>query len=86
MEESPGCAHLRARDERLGRDVAVKILRGPMTEIATVMDVPQEITVAMRKMAEKNMRLDCTVQDGEIWLASGGQTLHFRTRPLLQPG
>jgi uncharacterized protein YaeQ len=55
-------------------------------ENATVMDLPQEITVAMKKMAAKSMRLDCTIQDGEIWLASGGETLHFRTRPLLEHG
>jgi uncharacterized protein YaeQ len=54
-------------------------------ENTSVIDVPHEITTAMKKMAAKSMRLDCTIQDGEIWLASNGETLHFRTRPLLQP-
>jgi len=54
-------------------------------ENTAVIDIPQEITTAMKAMAEKNMRLDCTIQDGEIWLAAGGETLHFRTRALLQP-
>jgi uncharacterized protein YaeQ len=54
-------------------------------ENTAVIDVPQEITHAMKSMASRSMRLDCTIQEGEIWLASGGDTLHFRTRPLLQP-
>jgi uncharacterized protein YaeQ len=52
---------------------------------ASVIDVPQDITVAMRKMAARSMRIDCTIQDGEIWLAANGDTLHFRTRALMQP-
>ncbi len=23
------------------------------------------------------MRFDCTVQDGQVWLASAGETIHF---------
>jgi uncharacterized protein YaeQ len=54
-------------------------------ENTSVIDVPQEVSVAMKAMAAKSMRVDCTIQDGEIWLAAGGETLHFRMRALLQP-
>lgn len=55
-------------------------------ENTTVIDLPQEVTSAMKAMAAKSMRLDCTIQDGEIWFASAGETIHFRGRPLLLPG
>ncbi|MEO8203270.1 MAG: YaeQ family protein [Betaproteobacteria bacterium] len=35
-----------------------------------VIDLPQAATQAMAKLADRNMKLDCTIQDGQVWLAS----------------
>jgi uncharacterized protein YaeQ len=43
----------------------------------SVIEVPQEAAGALTAMAERNMRLDCTIQEGQMWLACGAQTLHF---------
>jgi uncharacterized protein YaeQ len=51
----------------------------------TVVDIPQDITAAMKAFAERSMRLDCTIQDGEIWLAAGAETMHFRLPALMAP-
>lgn len=42
----------------------------------SVIEIPAEASQAMAKMAERNMRVECTVQEGDVWLASGGETLH----------
>jgi uncharacterized protein YaeQ len=52
----------------------------------TVVDVPPDITSKMKAFAARSMRLDCTIQEGEIWLASGEETMHFRLAALMAPG
>ncbi len=42
----------------------------------TVIDVPPEASQAMAKMVDRTMRLECTVQEGQVWLACGEDTLH----------
>ena len=44
----------------------------------SVIEIPAEVSQAMAKMAERNMRVECTVQEGDVWLASGGETLHVQ--------
>ena len=46
-------------------------------ENVSVVECPASITVPLASFAERSMRIDCTVQDGEIWLAANGETLHF---------
>jgi uncharacterized protein YaeQ len=49
----------------------------------TVYSVQPEVSLAIRKMAERNMRLDCTIQEGGMWLSRGdGDTLHFEPKIL----
>ena len=45
-------------------------------ENLSVADLPTEITAALAGMAERSMRLDCTIQDGQVWIGAG-ETLHF---------
>jgi uncharacterized protein YaeQ len=46
---------------------------------AQVLEVPEDISRALATTAERSMRFDCTIQDGEIWWSSPGRdTLHFR--------
>jgi uncharacterized protein YaeQ len=41
-----------------------------------VISIPTEASQAMAKLADRNMTLTCTVQDGEVWLANDRETVH----------
>ena len=42
-----------------------------------VVDVPEETSAALRGLAARTMKLDCTIQEGQVWLSHEGETLHF---------
>jgi uncharacterized protein YaeQ len=42
-----------------------------------VMNVPSEASLALAKLAERTMRLQCTIQDGQIWFSGGDQTVQI---------
>jgi len=44
----------------------------------SVVDIPVEVG----SIAARNMSLQCTIQDGQLWLSHGGETLHFEPRLL----
>jgi len=49
-----------------------------------VLEVPEELSAALARLAARTMRFDCTIQDGEVWWsAPDAQTLHF-TLPRLK--
>ena len=48
----------------------------------TVMNIPLATTQAMAKLAQRNMSLQCTIQDGEIWLSGGDETVQLRLMPV----
>lgn len=41
----------------------------------TVINLPQEATTALAKLARKNMQLNCTIQDGQVWLGDRDETV-----------
>jgi uncharacterized protein YaeQ len=43
----------------------------------SVVDIPEDAMAALTALAARNMRFDCTVQEGQVWLASGSETIHF---------
>ena len=43
----------------------------------SVIEIPEDIAESLTSLAERNMRLDCTIQDAQVWLAGSGETLHF---------
>ncbi|MGV7209954.1 YaeQ family protein [Oxalobacteraceae bacterium A2-2] len=43
----------------------------------TVVDLPAEATEALGRMAERTMQLQCTIQDGQIWLTNGSETVEI---------
>jgi uncharacterized protein YaeQ len=43
----------------------------------TVIEIPTAATEAMTAWAERSMRFDCTIQEGQVWLAARDQTVHF---------
>jgi uncharacterized protein YaeQ len=42
-----------------------------------VIDVPEEASAALAAWADRTMRVECTVQEGQVWLSCGDDTLHF---------
>jgi uncharacterized protein YaeQ len=50
----------------------------------SVIEIPDEVAGSITSLAERNMRLDCTIQDAQVWLAANGETLHFEPAVLKQ--
>jgi uncharacterized protein YaeQ len=48
----------------------------------SVIEVADSVADTVTAIAERNMRLDCTIQDAQVWLAVKGETLHFEPRML----
>lgn len=43
----------------------------------TVLDLPQAQTQALARLASRNMQIQCTVQEGELWLIADGENLQI---------
>jgi uncharacterized protein YaeQ len=41
----------------------------------TVINLPVESTRAIAKLAQRNMQLQCTIQDGQVWLSDGKESV-----------
>lgn len=52
----------------------------------TVVDMPEEAIAAISAMAERTMRLDCTIQEGQLYFSGEAGTFHFEPRILAAPG
>lgn len=48
-----------------------------------VLNLVEEQTAAMVELAERGMQLQCTIQDGQIWLTDGPQTVLIEPRCLM---
>lgn len=42
-----------------------------------VIELPAEATEALGRIAERNMTLQCTVQESQVWLGDARNTVHF---------
>ncbi len=54
----------------------------------TIIDLHAQGTAALEQLAQRSMRLQCTIQDGQVWLSDGNQSIEVE-RSLLkaaQPG
>lgn len=51
-------------------------------ENLAVYRVESEATQALAAMAERTMRLQCTVQDGQMWVSNGRDTVHLEPKPI----
>jgi uncharacterized protein YaeQ len=51
----------------------------------TVLALPPEQSAALAGLAERNMRLQCTIQDGTIWLGSDSKQVELAPQILLAP-
>jgi uncharacterized protein YaeQ len=41
----------------------------------SVINIPAEASMQLQKMANRNMQLQCTIQDGQIWLTDSVETV-----------
>ena len=48
----------------------------------SVVEIPEEATAALEALAERNMRVECTVQEGQVYLHAGDSAVHFEPRVL----
>lgn len=48
----------------------------------TVVDVPREASAAMAHLVDRSMRLQCTVQEGHVWLTDGATSVAVELRRL----
>lgn len=50
-----------------------------------VMNLPSTAGAALAQLAQRTMQLQCTIQDGQIWLTGGDQTVQVDLSPLKRP-
>ena len=41
----------------------------------SVINIPAEISAQLEKMASRSMQLQCTIQDGQVWITDGVETV-----------
>ena len=51
----------------------------------TVWNVPAATSQALEKMAQRSMQLQCTIQDGQLWLTNDAETVQVDLQSLKQP-
>jgi uncharacterized protein YaeQ len=51
----------------------------------TVINLPQAASLALEKLAQRNMQFQCTLQDGQIWIAGPEQTVQIDLTVLKAP-
>ena len=47
----------------------------------TVINIPSDASVQLEKLAQRNMQLQCTIQDGQIWLTDSVSTVLVEREP-----
>jgi uncharacterized protein YaeQ len=43
-----------------------------------VLDLPQASTQGLARLAKRSMQLNCTIQDGQVWLADGDESVEVQ--------
>ena len=49
----------------------------------SVICLPADAAPALAKLAARTMKLQCTIQDGQVWLSNGGETVHIELKQLM---
>jgi uncharacterized protein YaeQ len=52
----------------------------------SVIEISEAIAGSLTALAERSMRVDCTIQDAQVWLAANGETLNFEPAVLTPVG
>ena len=79
-----------AKRELSDKEIKTAAAAHPMAALArlrnvSVIEIPASVTGAITSLAARNMRIDCTIQDAQMWLAANGETLHFQPIVLKAP-
>lgn len=48
----------------------------------SVMNIPSATSLELAKLAQRTMQLHCTIQDGQVWLSGGDQTVQIELAAL----
>lgn len=51
-----------------------------------VEEIPAQACEALTRLARRNMRFSCTIQEEQLWFASGDETVSLQTRRLFPEG
>jgi uncharacterized protein YaeQ len=51
-------------------------------ERLTILALDDAATAALESLADRNMRLDCTIQDGQVWLGDAARTVAIEPRTI----
>lgn len=57
---------------------------GRLTNL-TIVNLPVDSTRAIAKLAQRNMQLQCTIQDGQVWLSDGNESVVVERIVLKKP-
>jgi uncharacterized protein YaeQ len=49
----------------------------------TIINIPAETSAQLEQMAQRTMQLQCTIQDGQVWLTDGERTVQVEREVLL---
>jgi uncharacterized protein YaeQ len=49
----------------------------------SIVNISAETSAALERMAKRNMQLQCTIQDGQVWLTDGTDTVQVERETLL---
>lgn len=52
----------------------------------TIINLPSVSTQSLAKLAQRNMNLQCTIQDGQVWLSDGAISVQVERVLLKAPG
>ncbi|MES2296097.1 MAG: YaeQ family protein [Pseudomonadota bacterium] len=47
----------------------------------TVMNIPSDASEQLQKLAKRSMQLQCTIQDGQVWITDGESTVQIDREP-----
>jgi len=51
----------------------------------TVVSLPPEAVTELATLAQRTMALQCTIQDGQVWVTGGNRTVQIELRTLMRP-
>jgi len=52
----------------------------------TVINLPAAAAPALAKLAQRTMKFTCTIQDGQVWVSDGSETVHIDLQPAKAAG
>ena len=50
-----------------------------------VISLPASASTALAAMVQRSMKLQCTIQDDQVWVSDGNETVHVDLQPFMGP-